>query len=63
MCMHLCECEYECVCVCTLSAGTWKDQKGTFDPLELELHKVMSDPTGLLGTNLCSSRKAASALN
>lgn len=41
MCMHVCICK--CVYVCVYFECRYlEDQKGTFDPLELELHKAES---------------------
>jgi hypothetical protein len=57
VCVCVCVCVYTLICV-----GTIRNQKKTSDPLNLELQKVVSCLTGVLGSILYSSDGAASAL-
>lgn len=52
-------------CVCTLGmfSGRRGGQEEASDPLELDLHVILSHPPWVLGTELDASARAASVLN
>lgn len=67
VCVCLSVCLFVCLCLCLsvcthvyMNTDVHRSQKRVSEPMELELQTALSSPVWVLGTEFCSSARAAS---